>query len=82
MTIKFSVVVIPGLLACNPALAADLYRCDWPDCRTEYRSAQCDLGARQTAVDPENARREQIRRTLEEERQKKRQKSSSVKTES
>ncbi len=62
-----------GFLACGPALASDLYRCDLPDRRTVYQGTQCDIGVQQRAVDPKNARREQIR--LEQERLRKQQKS-------
>ena len=64
-----------GFLACSPSLASDLYRCDLVDGRTVYQGDQCQIGAGQRAIDPQNARREQIRRTLEQQRQQKRQKS-------
>ena len=63
-----------GFLACGPALAQDLYRCDTPK-RTVYQATQCEVGAQQKAIDSQNARREQIRKARELEREQKRQKS-------
>lgn len=64
-----------GLLAaCSPALSSDLYRCDMADRRVVYQGTQCDIGAAQKAIDSKNARREQIRKTMDQERQQKRQK--------
>lgn len=76
----FRAATILSLLAGAPALAQDLYRCDYPDGRVVYQGAQCDIGLKQTALDPENAKREQIQKSMEEERQKKRQKSQAAKT--
>jgi hypothetical protein len=64
-----------GVLACSSSFAADLYRCDWADGRTVYQAAQCGMGAQQTAIDPKNAKREQFRKSQEQERLQKRQKS-------
>lgn len=61
-------------LAFAPSFAADLYRCDLPNGRTVYQSAQCELGAAQKAIDRKNARREQIRKSLQKEREQKLQK--------
>ena len=80
MTKYFGAAMILGFLACGPALAQDLYRCDYPDGRVVYQGAQCEIGVKQTALDAENAKREQIQKTMEEERQKKRQKSEAVTT--
>lgn len=76
----FRAAMIVGFLACGPSLAQDLYRCDYPDGRVVYQGAQCEIGTKQTALDPENAKREQIQKSMEEERQKKRQKSEAVTT--
>ena len=73
MMIKFGTAVILGFLACGSSLAQDLFRCDYPDGRVVYQGAQCEIGVKQTALDPENAKREQIQKSMEEERQKKRQ---------
>jgi hypothetical protein len=67
--------LVLGFLACSPSLASDLYRCDFADGRTVYQGDQCQIGAGQRAIDPQNARREQIRKTREQERQQKQQKS-------
>lgn len=64
-----------GFLAGSPSFASDLYRCDLADRRVVYQGAQCEIGVKQRAIDPSNARREQIRKTLEQERQQKQQKS-------
>lgn len=66
--------MVLGFLACSPSLAADLYRCDYANGRTLYQATQCEIGVQQRAIDPANARREQIRESLEQERLKKRQK--------
>lgn len=63
-----------GFLASGPSLASDLYRCDTAK-RTVYQATQCEVGAAQKAIDPQNARREQIRKSRELEREQKRQKS-------
>ena len=76
----FRVATILSLLACGPALAQDLYRCDYADGRVVYQGAQCEIGVKQTALDSENAKREQIQKSMEEERLKKRQKSQAAKT--
>lgn len=44
------------------------------DRRVVYQGTQCDIGAAQKAIDSKNARREQIRKTMDQERQQKRQK--------
>ena len=80
MTKYFRAAMILGFLACSPALAQDLYRCDYPDGRVVYQGSQCEIGVKQTALDSENAKREQIQKAMEEERQKKRQKSEAVST--
>lgn len=67
-------------LACSPSLAADLYRCDHANRRTVYQGTECEIGVQQRAIDPQNARREQIRKSLEQERQQKRQKSAAETT--
>jgi len=59
-----------GFLACTPALASDLYRCDMVNGKTTYQGTQCGMDAQQRAIDPKNARREQIRKSLEQERHK------------
>jgi hypothetical protein len=64
-----------GFLACSPSAASDLYRCDFADGRVVYQGTQCQIGVRQKAIDTPNARREQIQKALEQERQQKRQKS-------
>ena len=69
-----------GFLACSPSLATDLFRCDYPDGRIVYQGAQCEIGVKQTSIDSENAKREQIRKSLEQERQKRLEKSTAVKT--
>ena len=66
--------LILGFLACSPSLASDLYRCDLADGRTVYQGDQCQIGAGQRAIDRPNARREEIRRARELEKQQKRQK--------
>jgi hypothetical protein len=63
-----------GVLACSPAFASDVYRCDLKDGRTVYQGAQCEIGTQETAIDARNARREQVKKSLEQERQLKRQK--------
>jgi len=63
-----------GFLACTPSIASDLYRCDTAQ-RTVYQATQCEIGAAQKAIDPQNARREQIRKSRDLEREQKRQKS-------
>lgn len=62
------------LAACGPSLASDLYRCDSADRRTLYQATQCEIGVRQRAIDPQNAKRERIK--LEQERQRKQQQKS------
>jgi hypothetical protein len=66
--------VVLGFIACSPAVAQDLYRCDYANGKTLYQATQCDIGVQQRAIDPANARREQIRESLEQDRLKKRQK--------
>lgn len=64
-----------GFMAFSPSLpASDLYRCDLSDRRVVYQGTQCEIGVQQRAIDPKNARREQIRKSLEQEREQKRQK--------
>ena len=72
MTNHFRAAMYLGLLACSPSFAAELYRCDLADGRVLYQDAQCAIGVNQRAIDSESARREQIRKSLEEERQRKR----------
>ena len=57
--------------ACGPSLATDLYRCDAPG-RTVYQGSQCEIGVKQRAIDPRNAKRERIR--LEQEQKRRQQK--------
>lgn len=78
---NFSAAMVLGFFACGPSLASDLYRCDFADGRVVYQGTQCQIGVRQTAIDPPNARREQIQKSLEQERQRKRRKSAEGKTE-
>ena len=65
MVKNFSAAMVLGFLACSPSLASDLYRCDFADGRVVYQGTQCQIGVRQRAIDPENAKREQIERDLE-----------------
>ena len=74
MTINLKVATSLGILACTPALAQDLYRCDYANGRIVYQATQCEIGVHQRAIDPANARREQIREAIEQERLKKREK--------
>ena len=76
MTNDIRVAMALGFLASTPAVAADLYRCDYANGRTVYQGTQCEIGVQQRAIDPANARREQVRDALEAERLKKRQKES------
>ena len=71
MTNHFRAAMYLGFLACSPSFAADLYRCDWADGRVMYQDSQCAIGVNQRAIDSQNAKREQIRKTLEQERQRK-----------
>ena len=73
MNIVRAAMVLGFLAACGPSLASDLYRCDSSDRRTLYQATQCEIGAKQRALDPQNAKRERIK--LEQERQRKQQKS-------
>jgi hypothetical protein len=74
MTIVRVAICLGFLAASSPALAADVYRCDSStDRRTVYQGSQCEIGVRQKAIDPQNAKRERIK--LEQERLQKRQKS-------
>jgi len=59
------------LAACGSSVASDLYRCDMVNGKTTYQGTQCGLDAQQRAIDPRNARREQIKRTLDEQRRHK-----------
>jgi hypothetical protein len=74
MTNNFGAAMVLGFLACGPSLASDLYRCDFADGRVVYQGTQCQIGVRQKAIDTPNARREQILKSLERDRQLKRQK--------
>jgi len=65
--------MVLGLLASASSFSSDLYRCDSTDGRTSYQGSQCAIGVRQKAIDPQNARREQIQKALEEERKQKQQ---------
>jgi hypothetical protein len=69
--------MVLGFLACAPAVASDLYRCDYVNGKTVYQGTQCEIGVQQRAIDPANARREQVRDSMEQERLKKRQKEDS-----
>ena len=71
MNITRATAACLGFLACSSSFASDLYRCDQADRRVVYQGSQCAIGVKQRAIDPTNARREQIRRTLEQERQQK-----------
>jgi hypothetical protein len=71
---NFKAALYLGFLACSPSLASDLYRCDLADGRTVYQGDQCQIGAGQRAIDRPNAKREEIRRARELEKQQKRQK--------
>jgi hypothetical protein len=62
--------VVLGFIACSPALAQDLYRCDYIN-QTVYQGSPCAIGVQQRAIDPANARREQIRDSMERERLRK-----------
>jgi hypothetical protein len=73
MNIVRAAMVLGFLAACGPSLASDLYRCDSADRRTLYQATQCEIGVKQRALDPQNAKRERIK--LEQERQRKQQKS-------
>ena len=65
------------LAACGNSLAADVYRCDSStDRRTVYQGSQCEIGVKQKAIDPQNARREQIK--LEQEQKRRQQKETAV----
>jgi hypothetical protein len=64
-----------GLLACSQSLAQDLYRCDHAGRRVVYQGSECEIGVQQRAIDPSNARREQIRKSQEQEREQRRLKS-------
>ncbi len=67
MNIVRAAMVLGILSVCGPSLAADVYRCDSSmDRRTVYQGSQCEIGVRQKAIDPQNAKRERIR--LEQER--------------
>jgi hypothetical protein len=62
--------MVLGILACSPAVASDLYRCDYIN-QTVYQGTPCAIGVQQRAIDPVNARREQIRDAMEQERLRK-----------
>ena len=69
--------VVLGLMTCgSTAAASDLYRCDYIN-QTVYQGSPCAIGVQQRAIDPANARREQIRESMEQERLKKQQKEES-----
>jgi hypothetical protein len=69
MNIVRAAMVLGILSVGGPSLAADVYRCDSStDRRTVYQGSQCEIGVRQKAIDPQNAKRERIR--LEQERQR------------
>jgi hypothetical protein len=74
MTNTLKAALFLGFAVSSPLLANDLYRCDEPGRRTVYQGTQCDIGMQQKAIDPANARREQIQKTLEQERKRKQQK--------
>ena len=80
MNIVRAAIYLGFLAACSPSLASDLYRCDLTDRRTVYQGSQCEIGVKQKAIDPQNARREQIRKSLEQERQQKREKNAAATT--
>ena len=74
MNIVRTAMCLGFLAACGNSLAADVYRCDSSsDRRTVYQGSQCEIGVKQKAIDPYNARREQIK--LEQERKQRQQKS-------
>jgi hypothetical protein len=63
--------MVLGLMSCAGAAAAsDLYRCDYIN-HTVYQGSPCAIGVQQRAIDPANARREQIRESMEQERLRK-----------
>ena len=67
------------LAACGNSVAADVYRCDSSSAterRTVYQGSQCEIGVKQKAIDPQNAKRERIK--LEQERQRQQQKETAV----
>ena len=60
-----------GLMSCaGTAAASDLYRCDYIN-QTVYQGSPCAIGVQQRAIDPANARREQVRDAMEQERLRK-----------
>ena len=73
MTTNIRAAMLLGLVTCGPALAQDLYRCDYIN-QTVYQGTPCEIGVQQRAIDPVNARREQIRESMEQEKLKKQQK--------
>jgi len=77
MSLVRTAMCLGFLATCGNSLAADVYRCDSSsDRRTVYQGSQCDIGVKQKAIDPHNARREQIK--LELERKQKQQKEAAV----
>ena len=77
MNIVRAAMVLGILSVCGNSLAADVYRCDSStDRRTVYQGSQCDIGVKQKAIDPQNARREQIK--LEQEQKRRQQKETAV----
>ena len=71
MTNDIRVAMVLGLMAfSSAAVASDLYRCDYIN-HTVYQGSPCAIGVQQRAIDPANARREQIRESMEQERLKK-----------
>jgi hypothetical protein len=74
MNIVRAAMILGILSVCGPSLAADVYRCDSSmDRRTVYQGSQCEIGVKQRAIDPRNAKRERIR--LEQEQKRRQQKS-------
>jgi hypothetical protein len=70
MTNELRVAMVLGFLGSSPALGQDLYRCDYIN-QTVYQGTPCAIGVQQRAIDPANARREQVRDAMEQERLKK-----------
>ncbi len=73
MTNILRAAILLGFVVSTPLLASDLYRCDETGRRTVYQGTQCDIGAQQKAIDPVNARREQIQKSMEQQRRLKQQ---------
>jgi len=72
MNIVRAAMVLGFLAASSPSFASDLYRCDSADRRTLYQATQCEIGLKQRALDPQNAKRERIKLEQERKQQKSR----------